>query len=194
MELIFIDNFDSFSYNLTDELATLGCKLRIYRNDVAPQFIVDELSAAAAHDSCSLVISPGPGTPKEAGNLLAIIGQTIGQFPILGVCLGHQAIAQYLGAKIVRAPEICHGKASAIMHDNGPLFTGLANPLQAARYHSLIVTDLPKTLTCAAKAGDLCMAYYAKYPRVIGLQFHPESILTTQGRHVLRNCLNFLQS
>ena len=192
MKLIFIDNFDSFSYNLIDELSSLGCALEVYRNDVSPDFVDAKLQQAAALGPTALVISPGPGTPSESGNLLPIIGKICGHFPMLGVCLGHQAIAQYLGAQVVRAPEICHGKASELTHDNGPLFTGLSNPLRAARYHSLIVQNLPPCLTLAAEVNSLCIAYYARNPRVVGLQFHPESILTTHGRQILNNCLNFL--
>lgn len=192
MRALFIDNFDSFSYNLTYELQMAGCEVEVYRNDADPAFIRDKLAELSSMGQTALVLSPGPGTPEQSGHLLEFIEQNLGQYPVLGICLGHQAIGQVMGGKVVRAPEICHGKASLLKHDHGPLFTGIPDPFQAARYHSLVVTDVPDTLTIGATYKDLCMAFYSTKLKAAGLQFHPESILTTQGRRILRNCLRFM--
>ncbi len=194
MNIVFIDNFDSFSYNLIDELRQLHCKVQVYRNDVSPDFVLDKLAQTDSSEPSALVLSPGPSAPADAGNLLPIIRTCLGRYALLGVCLGHQAIAQALGADIINAPEICHGKSSPLQHDNGPIFQHIPNPVQAARYHSLIAANLPDKLTVSAHCHGMCMAYYCKDPRVIGLQFHPESILTTCGRQILQNCLDFLQA
>lgn len=192
MNIIFIDNFDSFSYNLADELMVLGCTLKIYRNDAPVEFIHAELDKAMAGGPAALMLSPGPSTPAEAGNLIPIIKDNIGRVPMLGICLGHQAIAEALGGKVVRAPEIFHGKTSLVKHTGAPLFAGIQSPLHAARYHSLVVEDLPPELTQCAEVDGLCMAFYSDKLKAAGLQFHPESILTTYGRTILQNCLNFL--
>ena len=191
-QILMIDNFDSFTYNLADELAVLGCKLTVLRNDVPVQTVADTLKALSRKGQTALVLSPGPSTPSDAGNLLAIIQDNLGRFPQLGICLGHQAIAQALGGTVARAPEICHGKSSPLEDISGPLLEHVTAPVQAARYHSLVVTKLPRQLTAAASVHGLCMAFYSTRLRVAGLQFHPESVLTTQGRQILRSCLGFL--
>lgn len=192
MNIIFIDNFDSFSYNLVDELCVLGADVRIFRNNAPVEFIREQLADASQSGPTALVLSPGPSTPDDAGNLLPIIRDNIGRYPMLGICLGHQAIARAMGADIVRAPEICHGKTSMIEHTDVPIFKGIPNPLHAARYHSLVAANIPDTLTVCAETYGLCMAFYSEARRLVGLQFHPESVLTTFGRRILSNCLDFL--
>ncbi len=194
MNIIFIDNFDSFSYNLVDELCVLGANVKIFRNNAPVQFIREQLDEASKNGPAALVLSPGPSTPDDAGNLLPIIHDNIGRYPMLGICLGHQAIARALGADIVRAPEIFHGKTSMIEHTAVPIFEGIPNPLHAARYHSLVAANIPESLTVCAETHGLCMAFYSETYKLAGLQFHPESVLTTFGRRILRNCLNFLGS
>ncbi|WP_455379748.1 anthranilate synthase component II [Acidihalobacter prosperus] len=189
--ILMIDNYDSFTYNLVQYLGELGEEVAVYRND---SLTLDDIEAMApAH----IVISPGPCTPNEAGISMAVIDHFSGKIPILGVCLGHQCIGQVFGGQVVKAREIMHGKVSPIYHRNAGVFSGLPNPLQATRYHSLVVAreDLPEVLEITAwtetRSGDIdeIMGVRHKHMAVEGVQFHPESILSPQGHELLANFL-----
>lgn len=193
IKIIFIDNFDSFSYNLVDELQILGAEVTVYRNDAAPAFILKKVQEFKKEGINIIgVLSPGPSSPNDANNLMAIIEKLKGQIPLLGICLGHQALGLSLGGKVVKSPYIAHGKASLITHCNDYCFKDLPNPLRAARYHSLVVTDLPDHVKIIASCDNIVMALYEEKMRLLGLQFHPESILTTYGRKILLNAINIL--
>ena len=182
--LLVIDNYDSFTYNLVQYLGEMGQEVRVVRNDEIP---AAEIAALAPSH---IVISPGPCTPNEAGISLEVIKTYAGKIPILGVCLGHQAIGQAFGGKVVRAARVMHGKTSPISHDGKGLFTGLPNPFQATRYHSLLIerASVPDVLDVTAQtAENEIMAVRHKTLPVEGVQFHPESFLTTSGKDLLRN-------
>ncbi len=184
--LAVIDNYDSFTYNLVQYLGELGQEIRVFRND---EISADELARLRPE---RIVISPGPCTPNEAGISLQVIEKLAGQVPILGVCLGHQSIGQAFGGKVVRARQVVHGKTSRIFHDEKGLFAGLPNPFEATRYHSLVVAreSLPDCLEVTAKTWDEeIMGLRHKSLPVEGVQFHPESFLTTAGKDLLRNFL-----
>jgi anthranilate synthase/aminodeoxychorismate synthase-like glutamine amidotransferase len=182
--ILLIDNYDSFTYNLYQYLCELGADVIVRRND-----------AVTVHDARlmapeRIVISPGPCTPDEAGISLDLIQDLAGQVPILGVCLGHQAIGAAFGGQVVRAPKVMHGKTSAITHDSEGIFAGLPNPFTATRYHSLIVREetLPDVLEVTARSEDgIIMGLRHRHCEVYGVQFHPESILTTGGHRLLAN-------
>ena len=185
--ILVIDNYDSFTYNLVQYLGELGAVIEVRRND---QVSVAELKQMAPE---RIVISPGPKTPSEAGVCLDVIEKFSGKIPILGVCLGHQAIGQAFGGEVVRAPEIVHGKTSSISHDGKTIFSNLPNPFVATRYHSLIVkrTTLPACLEVSATSSDgLIMGLRHRTMKVEGVQFHPESILTDAGKKLLANFLS----
>jgi para-aminobenzoate synthetase component 2 len=186
--LLVIDNYDSFTYNLVQYLGELGAEMKVFRNDeIELEEIENELKPE------KILISPGPGTPDDAGISLKIL-ETFGErIPILGVCLGHQAIGQIFGGKVVRAPEPVHGKPVEICHDGKTIFAGLEYRFRAGRYHSLIVEreSLPDSLEISATSPDgLIMALRHKTHKIEGVQFHPESILTTEGKKLLQNFLN----
>ena len=185
--LAIIDNYDSFTYNLYQYLGEMEKDIQVFRND---KITPEELEAL---DPDQIVISPGPKTPDQAGNCLAIIDHFHDKVPILGICLGHQAIGQYFGGKIVHAPSLFHGKSSEIIHTGKGLFSGLATPLQVARYHSLVIApeSLPEMLkvTASTQDGVIMAVAHRQYP-VYGLQFHPESINTPEGKTILRNFLS----
>jgi len=184
--ILLIDNYDSFTYNLAQYLGQLGEKLEVRRND---QITLDEIAAKLP---ARIVISPGPGVPEKAGICIEVIRRFAGQIPILGVCLGHQAIGAAFGARVIRAPEIMHGKTSRIRHDGKTIFRELPENFVATRYHSLIVekNDLPEQLEISAETEDgLIMGLRQPKLRVEGVQFHPESVLTEVGMQMLRNFL-----
>jgi len=189
--LLMIDNYDSFTYNLVQYLGELGEDVRVYRND---GISIDEIVRL---DPARIVISPGPCSPTEAGISLEIIHQLQGRFPILGVCLGHQSIGQAMGGKVIHARQVMHGKTSPIYHNNTDVFAGLDNPFTATRYHSLVVerSSLPDCLEITAwtrddQGGiDEIMGLRHKTLPIFGVQFHPESILTSSGQHLLKNFL-----
>ncbi|MBQ9275508.1 MAG: aminodeoxychorismate/anthranilate synthase component II [Succinivibrio sp.] len=184
--VIFIDNFDSFSYNLVDELKVLGNRVLVYRNDVAVDLLEQVAGKCASQgEDVAFVLSPGPSTPAEAHNLLPLVRKLLGRYPMLGICLGHQALGEVLGGHITQAPEIVHGKSSDIIHHGTGPFATLPCPLKVARYHSLIVTDLPSEVEVLAEYEGICMSLYDKDRRVLGYQFHPESIMTAYGRRLL---------
>jgi anthranilate synthase/aminodeoxychorismate synthase-like glutamine amidotransferase len=185
--LLVIDNYDSFTFNLVQYLAELGQEIRVARND---ELTVEEIARLAPS---RIVISPGPCTPNEAGVSLDVIRTLAGKIPILGVCLGHQAIGQAFGGKVIRAKEVVHGKTSRIFHDERGVFRGLPNPFEATRYHSLVVerASLPDCLEITAKTWDEeIMGLRHKTLAVEGVQFHPESFLTLAGKDLLRNFLS----
>jgi anthranilate synthase/aminodeoxychorismate synthase-like glutamine amidotransferase len=183
--ILLVDNYDSFTYNLFQYLAELGAKVQVKRNDA-----VDVGKIVGRYDS--VVISPGPGRPSEAGVTPVIVRELSGQVPILGVCLGHQAIGEVFGGKIVRAQRLMHGKTSMIKHDERGLFTGVPNPFEATRYHSLVVErkSCPASLDITAETDDgVIMGLRHKSHPTVGVQFHPESILTREGKKLLKNFL-----
>jgi anthranilate synthase/aminodeoxychorismate synthase-like glutamine amidotransferase len=184
--ILLLDNYDSFTYNLAQYLGELGCTLEVHRND---KISVEEI---ARRKPQRIVISPGPCTPQEAGVSVELIRKLAGKFPILGVCLGHQAIGAAFGAKIVRAPKLFHGKTSEIEHDGKGIFRTVPNPLTATRYHSLIVErhSLPRVLQISAETKDgIIMGLRHRKYKVEGVQFHPESVLTESGKLLLKNFL-----
>ena len=182
--ILLIDNYDSFTYNLYQYLCELGAEVLVKRND---RVSVHDVRLLAPE---RIVISPGPGTPQDAGVTIDLIQELAGQVPILGVCLGHQAIGAAFGARIERAPRLMHGKTSAISHDGSGLFAGLPSPFTATRYHSLLVADdeLPDGLEVTARSEDgVIMGLRHRECDTQGVQFHPESILTTGGQRLLAN-------
>ena len=191
--IFLVDNYDSFTYNLAQGFGELGAEVTVARHDA---FTLDEL---AAHAPDGIVISPGPGSPADAGLSNDVVARFAGRIPVLGVCLGHQCIAEVFGGRIVRADELVHGKASAIHHDGAGVFAGLPNPFDATRYHSLVVdpASVPPALavtasTTAGFEGGLIMGLRHRSLPVEGVQFHPESILTRVGMELLANFLGAL--
>lgn len=185
--VLVIDNYDSFTYNLVQYLGELGATVEVRRND---RVTLEEIENRLRPER--IVISPGPGTPDDAGITLDVIRRFAGKIPLLGVCLGHQSIGQAFGGKVVRAPELMHGKASDIHHDGKTIFAGLGDQFRAGRYHSLIVEkeSLPACLEISARtADDIIMGLRHRELKVEGVQFHPESILTSDGKQLLANFL-----
>jgi len=184
--ILVIDNYDSFTYNLVQYFGELGAEILVKRND---EITLEEIEALAPEKIC---ISPGPCTPTEAGISCAVIEQFAGRQPILGVCLGHQSIGQVYGGDVVRADRLMHGKTSPILHTGENIFAGLPSPFEATRYHSLIVKrdTLPACLRVTAETaeGEIMGLAHKELP-VYGVQFHPESILTTEGKKLLKNFL-----
>jgi anthranilate synthase/aminodeoxychorismate synthase-like glutamine amidotransferase len=181
-----IDNYDSFTYNLVQYLSELGQEVKVVRNDAVTVAEVEAMKPER------IVISPGPCTPDQAGISLAVLTRLAGRMPILGVCLGHQAIGQAFGGKVVRARQVVHGKTSRVFHDERGLFAGLPNPFAATRYHSLVIEreSMPACLEITAKTWDEeIMGVRHKTLPVEGVQFHPESFLTVVGKDILRNFL-----
>jgi para-aminobenzoate synthetase component 2 len=184
--LLVIDNYDSFTYNLVQYLGEMGKEIEVFRNDKISVPEIEKLAPEA------LLISPGPGTPKDAGISLDVLHHFAGKIPILGVCLGHQCIGEAFGGKIVLAPRLMHGKTSLIHHNNKNIFHEIPNPFEATRYHSLIIDNdsLPECLEVTAWTDEKeIMGVQHKSYLVTGVQFHPESILTMEGKRLLRNFL-----
>jgi anthranilate synthase component II len=196
--MIIIDNYDSFTYNLVQYLGELGrelpvaSELQVYRNDCITIDRIEELNPAG------IVISPGPGRPEDAGISLDLIAKLGAKYPILGVCLGHQSIGQVFGGNVVAAPYLMHGKTSPVHHNNMGVFQGLDDPFTATRYHSLIIDrdTCPDCLEITAwlEDGTIMGVRHRDYPHIEGVQFHPESILTTSGKQLLKNFLLSLRS
>jgi len=185
--ILIVDNYDSFTYNLVQYLGELGAGLEVYRND---KITIDEIKKKKPE---KVVISPGPGEPKNAGISEDVIRNFGPHIPILGVCLGHQAIGEVFGGKIIGAKSLMHGKTSKIYHDGKGIFKGIKNPFEATRYHSLLVErkTFPKVLTITAETKDkeIMGLQHKAYP-IYGVQFHPESILTLEGKKILKNFLD----
>ena len=181
-----LDNYDSFTYNLVQYMGELGAEMTIRRND---ELSVDEVEALAPE---RILLSPGPCTPQEAGISIDLIQRFAGKVPILGVCLGHQAIGAAFGGDVIRAPKLMHGKTSEVEHDGKTIFTGIASPMTCTRYHSLIVSEknLSPDLEISARTADgtIMGLRHRKYP-VEGVQFHPESVLTDDGKQLIKNFL-----
>ncbi len=188
--ILVIDNYDSFTYNLVQYLGELGGEPIAARND---ELSIEDIANLAPQ---GIVISPGPGTPDQAGISLEVILNFAGKIPILGVCLGHQAIGQAFGGKVIRAPQLMHGKTSEIKHDGKTIFAGLDSPFTATRYHSLMVeaASLPSVLEITADSDQLIMGLRHRRFKCEGVQFHPESIMTTAGKKLLNNFLVMTQS
>jgi len=184
VRILLIDNYDSFTYNLVQAFRARGAEVLVYRNDRI------EVAEALALEPTHLVISPGPGHPRDAGNSLAMIDAFAERTPILGVCLGHQCIVTHFGGEIVRADRLMHGKTSLVQHDNETLFAGLPAPFEAGRYHSLIASPatLPDSLRISAQTerGEIMGVRHREWP-VEGVQFHPESVLTPDGDALMAN-------
>lgn len=185
-DILLLDNFDSFTYNLVDQLRTFGHNVVIYRNTVPTEMLTACLQQM---ENPVLMLSPGPGAPKNAGCMPALLQTLRGRLPIIGICLGHQAIVEAYGGHVGQAGEILHGKASTVTHDGEAMFTGLSNPLPVARYHSLVGSNIPAGLTVNASYNGMVMAVRHDADRVCGFQFHPESILTTRGASLLEQTL-----
>ncbi len=189
-KVLVIDNYDSFTYNVVQHLEVLGARCEVVLNDAI------DVAGVRERGADGIVISPGPCTPNEAGVSLAVIGALAGERPILGVCLGHQAIAQSFGGKVVRAARVMHGKTSPIEHDGRTLFRGVPSPFEATRYHSLLVEreSVPACLEVSAwtAEGEIMGLRHQRLP-VEGVQFHPESFLTTAGMDLLRNWIEGLE-
>ncbi len=182
--VLVIDNYDSFTYNLVQYLGELNQEIQVFRND---QITVEEIKALKPDH---ILISPGPGDPDDGGVSQDVIRELGGEIPILGVCLGHQCIGNVFGGTVTRAPSLMHGKVSKIHHQGDGLFTGLPNPFTATRYHSLVVEDIPDCLevTCVTE-DEIVMGLRHKELEIVGVQFHPESILTEGGHQMLQNFL-----
>jgi anthranilate synthase/aminodeoxychorismate synthase-like glutamine amidotransferase len=190
-KVLFIDNFDSFTYNLVDDFCKRNCTAKVYRADTD----IEQLKLIAdQYEPDLLLISPGPGTPDSAGVSLAAVDYFKDRLPIFGVCLGHQVIVQYFGGIIGHAPEPMHGKPSRVSHNQKNIFKGLENPLQVGRYHSLTAQTLPDCLEQTAEFEGIVMAVEHKELPIYGVQFHPESILTPAGGKLIENVLSIAVS
>lgn len=198
INVVMLDNFDSFTYNLVDELRAAGMALTVFRNNVPAEHIYKNMEQQG--QNTLLLLSPGPGNPQSAGCMLDLLKLVEGKFPVLGICLGHQAIAQHYGANIIRAPEVLHGKSSPVKHCGDKMFVDLPNPFPVARYHSLMVDNMPESLEAIAQfknsitGQSIVMAAYHQQHKMLGMQFHPESILTSQGSVLLKQSIAYLTS
>ncbi|CAL4324749.1 aminodeoxychorismate/anthranilate synthase component II [Buchnera aphidicola] len=190
-EILLLDNFDSFVYNLVDQLENSLHKVVIYRNNVSIKKIIHKISYMK---NPILMLSPGPGIPNNAGCMMEIISFFNGKIPIIGICLGYQAIVQFYGGKISPIKKIIHGKSSPIQHDGKYMFKNIQNPVHIARYHSLICKNIPKILTINSKFKNIVMSIRNNHHRICGFQFHPESILTTEGKKIMDNTIKWLSN
>lgn len=184
--VLLIDNLDSFTFNLVESLKRLGHPIRVVRNRIAAGQALAQAEASGA----AILLSPGPGAPEDAGCCLELIARAKGRVPVIGICLGHQAIVQEAGGRVSRADAPVHGKTSILPHDGAGPFAGLPNPLAVGRYHSLATRELPPRFTTHAAINGMAMAFTDLQAKQAGLQFHPESILTTHGDAMLCNLLN----
>ncbi|ELJ8548178.1 aminodeoxychorismate/anthranilate synthase component II [Vibrio cholerae] len=189
--ILFIDNFDSFTYNLVDQFRSLGHGVTIYRNNLSADAIEQALQQL---DNPVVVLSPGPGAPSEAGCMPELLQRLKGKVPMIGICLGHQAIVEAYGGVVAGAGEIIHGKVSMMEHQNHAIYRGLPSPLAIARYHSLVATQVPATLIVTAEVNGLVMSVVNETDKVCGFQFHPESIMTTHGATLLANAIDWALS
>jgi anthranilate synthase/aminodeoxychorismate synthase-like glutamine amidotransferase len=185
MNVLMIDNLDSFTFNLVEAMQRLGARVRVLRNSVSARVALAEAEASGA----SILVSPGPGTPEDAGCCLELIALAKGKVPLAGICLGHQAIVLEAGGEVVRAPEPVHGKASLLAHDGKGPFAGIEGPIAVGRYHSLCTRHVPERFRIHAEIEGMAMAISDVRAKQSGLQFHPESILTPAGNRILANLL-----
>jgi len=191
MEVLMIDNFDSFTYNLVDEFEKRKCKVAVYRNNIRIKDFKEVIETAKPR---LIVISPGPSHPKNAGISMEAIREFAGKIPIFGVCLGHQCIVEAFGGIVDKAPEVLHGKPSAVTHDRQTVYRNLENPIQVGRYHSLVGIKIPRELAVTARTNQgIVMGVRHKKFFVEGVQFHPESILTPSGGLIIENLLNAIK-
>ncbi len=188
-----VDNFDSFTFNLVDEFARRGCPVTVWRNDTPVPHLLKELDRAPTGHQL-LVLSPGPGSPADAGCCIEFIRRIAGRVPILGVCLGHQAIIEAYGGTVGPAGEVVHGRSSALTHDGDVIFDGLHSPFVVGRYHSLAGTEIRAPIRPIAWSGSIVMAVRHQTLPILGVQFHPESILTPEGGLLLQNVLHWVES
>ncbi|OEE79083.1 aminodeoxychorismate/anthranilate synthase component II [Vibrio genomosp. F6] len=186
--IVFVDNFDSFTYNLVDQFRSLGHQVTIYRNNIAATVIAEAVNQL---DNPLVLLSPGPGAPSEAGCMPELISALKGKVPMVGICLGHQAIVEAYGGTVAGAGEIIHGKVSMMEHSNHSTYQDLPSPLAIARYHSLVATHVPPTLTITAEVDGLVMSVVHEQDKICGFQFHPESIMTTYGATLLSNAIEW---
>jgi anthranilate synthase/aminodeoxychorismate synthase-like glutamine amidotransferase len=182
--VLVVDNYDSFTYNLVDYIASAGAEVRVERNDAV------DADEAEAWQPTHLVVSPGPGTPADAGVSAALIERLAGRVPVLGVCLGHQVIVELYGGRVGGARRLMHGKSDMVTHDQSPLYAGISSPFEAGRYHSLAALEVPAVLQVTAHTADgEVMGVTHRSLAVHGVQFHPESVLTPEGRRLIENFL-----
>ncbi len=188
LNVTFIDNRDSFIWNLVDEFTRRGARATVYRNTVESGLVLAELERA---QPALLVLSPGPGRPAGAGCCAELVRLAAGRIPTFGVCLGHQVMVEVLGGRVAPADAVVHGRAMPVCHRGGPLFTGVPSPFLAGRYHSLAAERLPESLDCVASAGETVMAVQHRGAPMLGVQFHPESILTPDGGRIIENVIQW---
>ncbi|MDL2003002.1 aminodeoxychorismate/anthranilate synthase component II [Vibrio parahaemolyticus] len=186
--IVFIDNFDSFTYNLVDQFRSLGHLVKIYRNHIPAETIEQAINEL---ENPVVLLSPGPGAPSEAGSMPELIQRMKGKVPMIGICLGHQAIVEAYGGTVAGAGEIIHGKVSMMEHQDHAIYQNLPSPLAIARYHSLVATKVPDSLTITAEVDNLVMSVVHEQDKVCGFQFHPESIMTTYGATLLGNAIEW---
>lgn len=192
-KIIFLDNQDSFTYNLVDELEALNFDVTVYRNTISADYIEQQIEQLKQDGFKPLLfLSPGPGKPSDSITMMTLLERLVGDIPIIGVCLGHQAISEHFGGDVILAGETVHGKSSDIELADHPVFAGFGSSMQVARYHSLAVSNLPSDIQVIANYNHLPMAVIAEDKQVVGFQFHPESILTTQGSTLLKQTINYL--
>ena len=192
LRLVFVDNFDSFTWNLVDEFARRGAAVEVWRNSVPAEAV---LSRAQQDAPSLLVLSPGPGGPREAGCCIELVRLAAGaRVPLFGVCLGHQALVEAFGGTVGPAGEVVHGKTSRVRHEGGPLFEGIPSPFPVGRYHSLAATTLPECLRPVAGTERVVMAVAHRSAPQLGVQFHPESILTPEGGRIIENVMKWATS
>ncbi|MCK6261855.1 aminodeoxychorismate/anthranilate synthase component II [Vibrio sp. ZSDE26] len=186
--IVFIDNFDSFTYNLVDQFRSLGYPVTVYRNNIEASAVEEAIGQL---DNPVVLLSPGPGAPSEAGSMPELIQRLKGKVPIIGICLGHQAIVEAYGGTVAGAGEIIHGKVSMMAHQQHAIYQNLPSPLAIARYHSLVATHVSDQLTVTAEVDGLVMSVVHEQDKVCGFQFHPESIMTTYGATLLSNAIEW---
>lgn len=190
--IFLLDNQDSFAYNLVDELAQLGFTLEVYRNQLDAEYIFSRMKKAAQLEPVMLCLSPGPGHPAAAGCLIQLLKMSRGQFPVLGICLGFQALIHQAGGEVGRAKSVMHGKTSSMSISSHAIFENISNPMQIARYHSLQASVTPDCIDILAAVDEIPMVAYDHANACLGFQFHPESIMCTQGSLLLKNTVAYL--
>lgn len=189
--IILLDNLDSFTYNLVDEFYKMNFEVHVYRNTLSAAFIKSRMDEEEG--PVYLVLSPGPGLPDQAGCMPALIALCAGKYPIAGICLGHQALVQHYGGTLITAETIMHGKSSLIEHCGDRMFSDLPQPMAVGRYHSLAAGTVPRELEITARFENIPMAVWHERDHVFGMQFHPESLLTTHGAQLLRQTIRFME-